>query len=92
MFKGDLDAVAKAQIIIDELGSHALTKSHARHISMSKAKEIGIKVSELESDQKFQDAVLTVHHACIMTLTATMACKIIENQLGVAYIDAIPPQ
>ena len=90
MFEGEADASAKAQVIIDELGSHALTKSHARHISLSKAQEIGIKVVELENEQKFQDAVLTVHHACILTLSTTIACKIIENQIGVAYIEGFP--
>lgn len=87
MFNGDADAVTKAEAIIAELGSHALTKSHARHISMKKAIDLGINVTRLEEDQPFQDAVLSVHHATIQTLSATPACKIIENHLGVAYIE-----
>ncbi|MFN0141298.1 MAG: SDH family Clp fold serine proteinase [Pyrinomonadaceae bacterium] len=89
MFKGDADAAAKADTIIAELGSHALTKSHARHISNTKAESLGIKVASLEADQDLQDAVLSVHHATIQTLSATPACKIIENQLGVAYIETV---
>ncbi len=72
--------------IIEELSDHALTKSHARHISYSKAKDIGLKVSLLEDDPKLQEAVLSVHHSCIQTLSSTGAYKIIENQKGVAYI------
>ena len=33
--------------------------------------------------------MLTVHHACIQTLNATPAVKIIENHNGVAFIQTI---
>lgn len=89
MFDGDVDAEVKAKAIIDELGSHALTLSHARHISAEKAKSLGITVVDLEQDQELQDAVLSVHHALIQTLSATPACKIIENHLGVANIQTV---
>jgi len=88
MFHGFTDAAARAQRVVDELADHALTKSHARHISVQKADDIGIKVSSLEGDQTLQDLVLTVHHACVQTLSATPAVKLIENQNGVAYINA----
>jgi membrane-bound ClpP family serine protease len=87
MFNGEADAETKADNIIKELADHALTKSHARHISMRRAKEMGIKVVALEEDDDLQEAVLTVHHACIQTISATAACKIIENHLGVAHIE-----
>jgi membrane-bound ClpP family serine protease len=86
MFKGDPKAKQRASKIIRELGDHALTKSHARHISVRRAKEMGLKIIELESDQKLQDAVLSVHHATIHTLSATGAYKIVENHMGVASI------
>jgi len=77
---------AKADTILKELSDHALTKSHARHLSAEKCMSIGLNVSRLESDQGFQEAVLSVHHACIHTLSATNAFKIIENHNGVAFI------
>lgn len=86
MFKGRADAVKRANRVVRELGDHALTKSHARHISLSRAKSIGLNVIDLESDQKLQDAVLTVHHACMITLSQTEACKIVENHMGVAQL------
>jgi hypothetical protein len=89
MFAGEVDAATKADAIIDELSSHILTKSHARHISMKRAGELGIKVVKLEDDPRLQDAVLSVHHACIHTLTSTPAIKIIENQKGTAFIPSI---
>lgn len=89
MFAGEADAQAKADSIVQELGSHALTKSHARHISLDRAKNLGIKVITLEEDPALQDAVLAVHHACIHTLAHTPAVKIIENHIGAAFIPGL---
>jgi ATP-dependent protease ClpP protease subunit len=63
MLKNEKDPGQKADSIIKELGDHALTKSHARHISVSKCKEIGLNVESMEDNQGLQDAILTVHHA-----------------------------
>lgn len=89
MFSGDPDAQTKAEAIVRELGDHALTKSHSRHISAARAKEFGINVLELESDHGLQNAVLTVHHATIQTLATTSAIKITENHKGVSFIQAL---
>jgi hypothetical protein len=86
MFQGQNDAAAKVQKIMEEIASHALTLSHARHLSAAKCKSLGLEVVMLEDDPKLQDAVLTVHHAMIHTLAATNAVKIIENHDGVAAI------
>lgn len=92
MFSAQPNSDAKADKVIEELGSHALTKSHARHISMKRAKDIGLNIRALEENPDLQEAALTVHHACIQTLSSTPACKIIENHLGVAYIETIQQQ
>lgn len=86
MLKADSDRKAKAERIVKELGDHALTKSHARHLSPSRCKAMGLEVRMLEDDQRLQDAVLSVHHACILTLAGTGAFKIIENHDGVASV------
>ncbi|MFH1898050.1 MAG: S49 family peptidase [Candidatus Desantisbacteria bacterium] len=86
MFQGEADAEKKAKEIISEIGDHALTKSHSRHLSAQRCKEIGLKIIDLETDQEFQEMVLSVHHACIHTLSSTPAFKLIENQNGVAFI------
>lgn len=86
MLVGKQDADTLADNIVNELGDHALTKSHARHLSITRCREMGLDVIELEKDPVLQDAVLSVHHACIHTLTATGAYKIIENQEGIAFI------
>jgi ClpP class serine protease len=89
MFASDPDSAAKADKVIAELADHALTKSHARHVSFDRAKNIGLKVASLEANDDLQDAVLTVHHACIQTLTETQAYKIIENHRGIAFIQGM---
>ena len=91
MFAGEETAESKADKIVEELSSHVLTKSHARHISLKKALEMGIEVFPLEDDQKLQELVLSVHHACIQTLSLTDACKIIENHEGLGYLDSFSP-
>lgn len=87
MFDGDADKDKKVKTILAELASHALTLSHDRHLSIDILKDkLGLKIVSLESDSILQDLVLSVHHACIITMTQTPAYKLIENQDGKAYI------
>ena len=81
----------KVRKILEELGDHALTKSHARHLSLARCREMGLQVHDLEQDQSFQEAVLSLHHACMLTLSSTPAFKLIENQHGVAFIKIAQP-
>ncbi|MFA5126984.1 MAG: ATP-dependent Clp protease proteolytic subunit [Patescibacteria group bacterium] len=90
MFKGQADANEKVKKIIDELTDHSISLSHSRHLSFKKCSELGFMVDDLESDSKLQDAVLSVHHSFIHTLTSTPAIKIIENHNGVAFIQSVP--
>ncbi len=87
MFFSDADKDAKVSAIISELGSHALTLSHDRHLSIDILKtKLGLKILKLESDPDLQDKVLSVHHSSIITISQTNAYKLIENQDGKAYI------
>ena len=86
MFANDKEAGRKIAVIIEELGDHALTKSHARHLPMHKCREMGLKVSAIEESQELQDAILSVHHTCMLTFSQTQALKIIENHEGTAFI------
>jgi ATP-dependent protease ClpP protease subunit len=89
MFLGDVDAANKADRVVQELGDHAITKSHSRHISPAQARSFGLKVVGLEDDQALQDVVLSVHHATILTMNMTPAVKIIENDAGVGFISTM---
>ena len=89
MFYRDKNKKAKAEKVVKELADHSVTLSHARHVSFESVKALGIKVALLEDDQALQDAVLSLHHATMQTLQDTNAVKIIENQLGTAYVQNV---
>ena len=86
MFDSEQNSDDKINNIIKELGDHALTKSYARHLSIERCHHIGLKVRALEEDDRLQDSVLSLHHACMLTFSATHALKIVENHLGIAFI------
>ena len=65
-------------------------KSHDRHLDPEYCKQMGLKIRLLEDNSSLQDAVLSVHHACIHTLSGTLAKKIIENHTGKAFIQFAP--
>lgn len=78
--------VKTVSAVVDSLGDHAITKSHSRRLSIDQCREIGLEIVPLEKDPKLQDAVLSLHHACMLTFSTTPALKIIENHLGAAFI------
>lgn len=90
MFNGEEDAEGVVDEIITELSDHALTMSHARHLSADKCADMGLNVTMLEDDQDLQDLLLSIHHACIHTLSNHNTVKIIENQDGIAFIQNAP--
>ena len=87
MCKGDAKLEKK---ILKEFGDHKENKSHARHISTERCKEMGLKIIDMESDHDLQGLILTTHHAYMHTFSHSTATKIVENQLGVAYIESSP--
>ncbi len=72
--------------IANALNEHNDSKTHSRHFDIAYCKSIGLKVLDLESDQKLQDAILSLHHAYIFTIESTNTVKIIENQRGKALV------
>lgn len=86
MFKDDPDKDKKIKRIIAYLNNNSDTKIHSRHISDEKAKELGLKIYNLEEDDAFQDAVLSIHHCYMHTFSNSSAVKIIENHNGIATV------
>ena len=58
-------------------------------MSAQKCKEIGLIIENLEDNQEVQDAVLSVHHACMATLQNPSVIKIIENQSEKIFITRV---
>jgi hypothetical protein len=93
MLKGKRNKAKLAKDIVKSLTDKATTITHGRHIGFAEAAQIfGNGVEALEKNQKFQDAVLTVHHSTMITLGATPAVKIIENHTGKAFVKRIQAQ
>jgi hypothetical protein len=89
MCKGDDSRTKK---ILKEFIDHKTNKSHARHISKENCKQIGVAVLDMEQDNELQDLILTVHHSYMHTFASSMALKIVENHLGIAYVENMPMQ
>jgi ATP-dependent protease ClpP protease subunit len=90
MFRDEPDDI-KAQTIdriIDGLADHGNSKSHDRHFSSKLCTEFGLKILNLESNQDLQDAVLSVHHATIYTMSQPTVIKLIENHEGKSHVIA----
>jgi hypothetical protein len=87
MFAGDKDAEGKAAKIAAFLNNHEHFKSHGRYIPRDKLEKLGVRVVELEKDQKLQDLVLACYHSATHTFSyAPHVVKLFENNLGKAFV------
>lgn len=89
MLAGEPNAKKKAKQIVKELADYTGNGTHARHIPLDECERIGLKIVKLEDDPELQDLVLTVHHCYMHMMMNTTAFKVIENQLGTAFIKLI---
>jgi hypothetical protein len=85
MFKDEPDAAEKAAAVVEFLSSHDLHRAHGRHLHRQELAAKGLKIAELGSNPALQDAVLTVHHACMLTVGNNPTNKLIENHKGVTH-------
>lgn len=79
MFAGKKASKRKANQIVNKLSNHGDSKTHDRHIPASIAKSIGLNISMMEKEQKFQDLILTLHHSYMLTFNQTKFIKVIES-------------
>ena len=86
MFRED---PSKAESIVNFLSDHKNTYTHDRHLDFNTLGQLGLKIEKLEEDQELQDKVLSVHHSTIISMSQTQATKIIENNMGKAYIQSV---
>jgi hypothetical protein len=83
MFNGD---GSLASTVAEFLSNHNNFRTHTKHINITGAINIGLKVEQLEDNQEFQSKVLSAFHATIHALSNTPVCKIIANHNGNAFI------
>ena len=86
MFEGEDDFVKKDKVNRAVSKLNANNGSHSRHFSFDDCKALGLNITALEDDHELQELVLSVHHSFIITIDASAATKLIENQLGSRFI------
>ncbi|MDR2115850.1 MAG: hypothetical protein LBP87_05660 [Planctomycetaceae bacterium] len=76
----------KIDQVLKELADHSKSKAHNRHFSAKQCKDFGLEIFNLESDEKIQEAVLSIHHAAIYTMGHPSVIKLIENHEGKRHL------
>ena len=71
--------------IKSELITGETTKNHSQNLSAEKCKEIGLNIKYLEDDEKLQDLILSIHHACISFFNHENKGKLFINQNGAYF-------
>lgn len=75
--------------IVKEFIDNSLFKEHDKPFNIDKLIQLGLKIKRLEDNSDLQDLILSLHHCYTLTFQNTDAIKIIENNLGQAYIITI---
>jgi len=87
MFYRSRNKAYKAAKVVRKLTDYRVGRqAHGRHLHYEDCLNAGLKVVPIESDDTFQDLVLTVHHCYMHSLMNTASFKLIENHLGVAFV------
>lgn len=58
------------------------TKDHSQNLSLSKCKDIGLNVKNLENDETLHELVLSIHNACLSYFNHKLSSKLFLNQKG----------
>ena len=66
--------------------------SHNRHISKEACKNAGLHVTDLESNQDLQEAVLSLHHTYMILFDKFSIAKVVENQIRGCYVQQFDPK
>lgn len=92
MFQGMPDAEQRATAVVEALSDFDTTRHHSRHINIIRCKEIGLVITQMESDDQLQDLILTVHHAYMHAMGGGGVAKVVENDRGVAHVMLVRQQ
>lgn len=71
--------------------NHEHSYSHSRHISKEDCRDAGLNVTDLESNQDLQEAVLSLHHFMMVLIEKHRITKIVMNNDGRSYVQSAAP-
>lgn len=83
--------IKNAASIINLFVEHSESKSHDRHISKEKCKQVGLNIIDMEDDHALQDLILSLHHCYMIFFDKTIVVKSVENQIGATYLRTYTP-
>lgn len=92
MFADFEDATERAVQVVKELSNPEINKAHNKHLGVDRIVELGVTVEKLEDNPDLQDAVLSVHHCFMHTMTNTSAIKVVESHEGKASVRHVAQQ
>ena len=90
MFKSE-KSNTMAKKISNYLSKYDGFHSHMRHIDVDTARQHGLKIQTLESDETLRDLVMSIHRATMITFDRTPTVKIIENSNGYTFARRASP-
>jgi hypothetical protein len=90
MFRRRKNKAALASAAAEFFAKDDVHIAHSRGIGRDKLRAIKLRVTNLEDDPALQDLVLSVHHSFNHTFNGTGVVKIIENNLGRAWVKFMP--
>jgi len=85
MFQGN--DKASATRISDYLSDHGNFNTHGKKLDSDYMKKLGLNIEDLESDQTFQDLLLSVFHATELCFLKSAAVKIVANNADRFYVE-----
>lgn len=89
MFRGIVDPKTRderAKGVAEYLGNHNQFKSHGARVGIKELRDHQVPVVDINDSPPLQDAVMSVHHALMLTFGGTGAYKLFENSRGQALI------
>lgn len=87
MFKDNPDGPRLASEAADFFSDDQEHGSHSRGIHRDALRKLSLVIDDLEDDPELQDAVLSVHHATMHTMSNPAVQKLVENNLGRAFVN-----
>lgn len=85
MFQGKNKTLATK--ISDHLSDHGNFNAHGKKLDSDYMKNLGLTIVDLESDQKFQDLVLSIFHSTELCFMQTAAVKIVANNADRFFVE-----
>ena len=77
------------KIVTKYFNNHSQSKTHDRHFNYTTCKSFGLKIVDMESDPKWQDLILSIHHSTMLTIIVLNALKVIQSQKNDPWISTI---